>query len=164
MTEATTTKLQGFLEKYAERHSKAPAAKAADGAAERKRRACAEALRHTVRPVLDEFMTALKSAGHEASTRDHTERNDSYPSVALSFTPRTQADASPEVALASALIFRYDPRHGILVQRDVKPSPSRGTVVTSSGARTGTIGVDTVSTQWVETKTLAFVEDVLKAN
>jgi hypothetical protein len=36
--------------------------------------------------------------------------------------------------------------------------------VTGHGDRTGTIGVDAVSAQWVETKTLAFVADVLKAN
>ena len=106
----------------------------------------------------------LKNAGHDAATRDHTDKEDAYPSVALSFTPRTRAATSPETALASALIFRYEPRRGILVQRSVKPSPAKGRVVTATGDRIGTIGVDAVSPQWVETKTLAFIEDVLKTN
>jgi hypothetical protein len=89
-------------------------------------------------------------------TRDHTEREDAYPSVALSFTPKG--------GLASALMFKYDPRRGILVQQDVKPAPTKGSVVAASSERIGTIGVDAVSSQWVETKTLAFVEDVLKVN
>jgi hypothetical protein len=36
--------------------------------------------------------------------------------------------------------------------------------VTTSADRSGTIGVDAVSTGWVETKTLNFVEAVLKAH
>ena len=109
-------------------------------------------------------MTELKSAGHDASTRDNTDRDDAYPSVALSFTPRARTAPSPETALASALMFKYDPRRGILVQRDVKSSPAKARVVTATGDRLGTIGVDTVSSQWVEKKTLTFIEDVLKAN
>ena len=50
------------------------------------------------------------------------------------------------------------------MQREVKQSPAKARVVTATGDRLGTIGVDAVSTQWVETKTLAFIEDVLKAN
>jgi hypothetical protein len=61
-------------------------------------------------------------------------------------------------------MFKYDPKRGILVQREVKASPSKGRVVTATGDKLGTIGVDAVSAQWVETKTLAFVADVLKAN
>jgi hypothetical protein len=113
-------------------------------------------LRTVVRPVLETFLVELRKAGHEAATRDQTGREDAYPSVALSFTPQG--------ALASALIFRYDPRHGIAVQRDVKPSPRKGRVVTAGGDRGGTSRVDAVSAAWVETKTLNFVEAVLKAN
>src|SRR5436305_11372702 len=61
-------------------------------------------------------------------------------------------------------MFKYARRRGILVQREVKASPTKGRVVTASSDRIGTLGVDAVSTQWVETKTLAFIEDVLKAN
>ena len=93
--------------------------------------------------------------------RRHTDRNDAYPSVALSFTPRAANTAD---ALSSAIIFRYDPRRGIVVQRDVKPSPRRGKVVTMSGDRSGTMGIEVVSAAWVVTKTLDFVEAVLKAN
>ena len=50
------------------------------------------------------------------------------------------------------------------MQRDVKPSPRRGKAVTLSGDRSGTMGVDVVSQSWVVTKTLDFVEAVLKAN
>ena len=165
MTEATVKKLHSLLVTYAElKAQEQPESPAGQGAAERKRKACADSLRNVVRPVLEAFMTELKNAGHDASTRDHTDKEDAYPSVALSFTPRTRAATSPETALASALIFRYEPRRGILVQRSVKPSPAKGRVVTATGDRIGTIGVDTVSPQWVETKTLAFIEDVLKTN
>lgn len=166
MTDESVAKLQSLLSAYAERQAAAkPAPKTADGVAERKRRACADCLRTVVRPVLESFMTELRNAGHDASTRDHTDRDDAYPSVALSFTPRSRAAAkSPESVLASALMFKYDPRRGIVVQRDVKLSPTKGRVPPASGDRTGTIGVDTVSAQWVETKALSFVEDVLKAN
>jgi hypothetical protein len=157
VTDEFMKRLRSLLAAYAELKASAPpTSKTGPGAADRKRRACAESLRNIVRPVLDAFMVELKNAGHDASTRDHTDREDAYPSVALSFTPRA--------GLASALMFKYDPRRGILVQREVKPSPSKGRVVTASGDRIGTIGVDAVTTQWVETKTLAFVADVLKAN
>ena len=165
MTETTVKKLHSLLASYAELKAKElPEPPAGQGAAERKRKTCADSLRNVVRPVLEAFMTELKNAGHDAATRDHTDKEDAYPSVALSFTPRTRAATSPETALASALIFRYEPRRGILVQRSVKPSPAKGRVVTATGDRIGTIGVDAVSPQWVETKTLAFIEDVLKTN
>lgn len=166
MTDESIAKLHSLLSAYAERQAaEKPPPKTTDGVAERKRRACADLLRSVVRPVLERFMEELKTAGHDASTRDHTDRDDAYPSVALSFTPRSRAAAkSPESVLASALMFKYDPRRGIVVQRDVKLSPARGRVAPASGDRTGTIGVDAVSTQWVETKALSFVEDVLKAN
>ena len=150
-------KLRALLAEFAERAASAPAlSKTGQSAADRKRATCAECFQTVVRPVLDRFMIELKAAGHDASTRDNTARDDAYPSVALSFTPRG--------ALASALLFKYDPRRGVLVQRDVKPSPSKGRIVTATSDRLGTIGVDALSTQWVETKTLTFVEDVLKVN
>ncbi|HYU01917.1 MAG TPA: hypothetical protein VEK85_16205 [Gemmatimonadales bacterium] len=165
MTDESIAKLHSLLTAFAEKKASAqPPVKTGHGAAERKRRACADCLRNIVRPVLDGFMAELKNAGHEASTRDHTDRDDAYPSVALSFTPRARTANSPETALASALMFKYDPRRGILVQREVKPSPTKGRVVTATSDRIGTIGVDAVSAQWVETKTLTFIEDVLKAN
>lgn len=155
-------KLRGLLEAYAERKAKTqhvPTASDAEG--ERARRAGGEILRTLVRPVLEEVLAELKNAGHDAATRDHTDRDDAYPSVALSFTPRA---ANTPDALSSAIIFRYDPRRGIVVQRDVKPSPRRGKAVTLTGDRSGTMGVDVVSVSWVITKTLDFVEAVLKAN
>ena len=165
MTDERIAKLHALLSAYAERQAAAkPAPRAGDSTAERKRRACADLLRTVVRPVLERFMEELKQAGHDASTRDHTDRDDAYPSVALSFTPRSLAAAkSPESVLASALMFKYDPRRGIVVQRDVKLSPAKGRVA-PAGDRTGSIGVDAVSTEWVATKALSFVEDVLKAN
>ena len=117
---------------------------------------CGERLHSIVRPVLDAIMAELKGAGHEASVREHIERDDAYPSVALSFTPRA--------GLASALIFRYDPRHDIVVQREVKHAPWKGRPPTAGGDRLGTIGVTALSASWVETKTLSFIEAVLKAN
>lgn len=120
------------------------------------RRMCGERLHSVVRPVLETILTELKTAGHEASVREHIERDDAYPSVALSFTPRG--------GLASALIFRYDPRHGIVVQREVKQAPWKGRPPTGSGDRLGTIGITAVSSAWVETKSLSFIEAVLKVN
>jgi len=157
VTDKSIEQLRALLATYADRKtSSQPVSKTGAGQAERKRQACADCLRNVVRPVLDRFMTELKNAGHQASTRDNTDREDAYPSVALSFTPPT--------GLASALIFKYDPRRGILVQRDVKASPTKTRVVTATGDRLGTIGVDAVSPSWVATKTLTFVEEVLKAN
>jgi hypothetical protein len=106
--------------------------------------------------VLDALLVVLKDAGHDAAVREHIERDDAYPSVALSFTPRG--------GLASALIFRYDPRHGIVAQREVKQAPWKGRPPTGTGDRLGTIGIAAVSTAWVETKSLSFIEAVLKAN
>ncbi len=164
VTQESTEKLRAMLRAYAERKADAPPpSKAVQGEAARKRQVCADALRHIVRPVLEAFMAELRAAGHQAVTRDNTDREDAYPSVALSFTPRARA-TGPETALASALMFKYDPRRGIVVQRDVKLSPTRGRSVTVGGDRIGTIGVETVSTEWVEIKILSFVDDVLKAN
>jgi hypothetical protein len=165
VTGESVKKLRALLAAYAEVQARAqPVSKTGQDSAARKRRACAESLRNVVRPVLAAVMAELKGAGHEASTRDDSDKDNAYPSVALSFTPRGRAGVSPETALASALMFKYDPRRGILVQRSIKPSPAKAGAVTAGGDRLGTIGVDAVSTQWVETKTLAFVEDVLKAN
>jgi len=153
MNDDYKAKLQGLLQAHAERAAKAPPAAPQDLA---DRRTCGERLRSVVRPVLDATMEELKSAGHDAAVREHTEREDAYPSVALSFTPRG--------GLASALIFRFDPRRGIVVQREVKHAPWKGQHPTQGGDRTGTIGIAAVSAAWVETKTLSFIEAVLKAN
>src|SRR2546423_11672385 len=155
MTDEYKTRLQALLQAYAERAAKEhPPDTASKDQADR--RMCGERLRSVVRPVLDDLMVELKNAGHDASVREHIERDDAYPSVALSFTPRS--------GLASALIFRYDPRHGIVVQREVKHAPWKGRPPTGSGDRLGTIGITAVSQAWVETKSLSFIEAVLKAN
>jgi hypothetical protein len=157
----TIDKLRALLADFSKRTASAPApSKTGQRAGDRQRLACAQCFQKVVRPVLEKFMAELKEAGHEASTRDNTARDDAYPSVALSFTPR----GGEAEALASALLFKYDPRRGVLVQRDVKPSPTKGRAVTATSDRLGTIGVDALTTQWVETKTLTFVEDVLKVN
>ena len=154
MTDDYKSKLRALLRDHAERSAKVLVEKTPQDQADR--RMCGERLRAVVRPVLDELLTELKSAGHEASVREHIERDDAYPSVALSFTPKD--------GLASALIFRYDPRHGIVAQREVKHAPWKGRPPTGSGDRLGTIGITAVSTEWVETKSLSFIEAVLKAN
>ena len=157
MPDNAMEKLRALLSEFAERAASAPAASTTgQSAADRNRAACADCFKNVVRPVLERFAAEIKSAGHDASTRDNTARDDAYPSVALSFTPRA--------GLASALMFKYDPRRGVLVQRDVKPAPRKGRLVTATSDRLGTIGVDALSTQWVETKTLTFIEDVLKVN
>lgn len=157
-------KLKGLLQAYGDRKSKTHP-KPLSFEAERQRRACGDILRTVVRPVLEACMNELKAAGHEASTRDHTDRQDAYPSVGLSFTPRVTPPegGSPEIALASALIFKFDPRHGIVVIQDVKHAPTKGHSP-SGGDRLGNMAMDAVSPAWVETKTLSFIEAVLKAN
>ncbi|HMG17841.1 MAG TPA: hypothetical protein VK573_03875 [Gemmatimonadales bacterium] len=155
MSEDYQAKLRALLQAYAERAAKLqPADKTPQDQADR--RMCGERLHSVVRPVLDDLLAELKNAGHDASVREHIERDDAYPSVALSFTPRS--------GLASALIFRYDPRHGIVVQREVKHAPWKGRPPTGTGDRLGTIGITAVSAAWVETKSLSFIEAVLKAN
>ena len=153
MADDYKSKLRALLEQYAARSAKT-AAKEPEDAADR--RMCGERLHSIVRPVLDALLVELKNAGHDASVREHIERDDAYPSVALSFTPRR--------GLASAIIFRYDPRHGIVVQREVKQAPWRGRPPTGASDRLGTIGIPAVSTAWVETKSLSFIEAVLKVN
>lgn len=155
MSEEYKAKLRALLMAHAERAAKLqPADKTPQDQSDR--RMCGERLHSVVRPVLDDIMAELKNAGHDASVREHIERDDAYPSVALSFTPRS--------GLASALIFRYDPRHGIVVQREVKHAPWKGRPPTGTGDRLGTIGITAVSAAWVETKSLSFIEAVLKAN
>jgi hypothetical protein len=164
MTEAGRGRLRALLDAYAKRAAKAAAPGKAHARGETQRKACGDRLRTLVLPLLDLLRTELLNAGHEASTRDQTDRANAYPSVALSFTPRAGAAPGPQFALASALIFRYDPRHGVVVHADVKASPVARRASTASGERLGTIGVDALSAEWVETKTLNFVEAVLKAN
>jgi hypothetical protein len=155
MSEEYQAKLRALLQAHAERAAKVPPPnKTPQDQADR--RVCGERLRSVVRPVLDDLMTDLKNAGHDGSVREHIGRDDAYPSVALSFTPRN--------GLASALIFRYDPRHGIVVQREVKHAPWKGRPPTGTGDRLGTIGISAVTAAWVETKSLSFIEAVLKAN
>lgn len=161
MTGKTMERLRSLLKTYDERTAKPPTdVKTVDNEGERRRRVCGDRLQNVVRPVLQGFAAELESAGHEAAIRDHTNSSDAYPSVALTFTPRSTGGT----ALASVLTFRYDPRRGIAVGRDIKPSPTRGRAVTSSTDRIGTIRVETVSADWVETKTLSFIETVLKVN
>jgi len=154
MNDDFKAKLSALLKAHADQVAKRPSDKTSSDQTDR--RACGEQLHSVVRPVLEAIMTELKNAGHEASVREHIERDDAYPSVALSFTPRS--------GLASALIFRYDPRHGIVVQREVKHAPWKGRPPTGSGDRLGTIGITAVSGAWVETKSLSFIEAVLKVN
>jgi limonene-1,2-epoxide hydrolase len=162
MIDKTVERLRSLLKAYDERTAQARAEHKTvhDEAERRRQRACADQLQNVVRPVLQGFMAELQNAGHDASIQDHTEQEDAYPSVALSFAPR----AHGESALTSMLAFRYDPRRGIVVQRDVKAPITKARVVTAHTDRIGTIGVDAVSAEWVETKTLNFIEAVLKTN
>jgi hypothetical protein len=155
--------LRAILKAYDERTGGGAAvSKTGKREAERQRRAAGDRLRNVVRPVLHAFMAELRSAGHEAAVQDYADRDDAYPSVALSFTPLARGVS--QGALASVLAFKYDPRRGIVVQRDIRASTERGRMISTSVDRGGTIGLDAVSTEWVETKALAFVDAVLKAN
>ena len=155
MPDEFKAKLQKLLRQHAERAAtEHPVDKSSQDQTDR--RMCGERLHSVVRPVLDIIMAELQGAGHQASVREHIERDDAYPSVALSFTPRG--------GLASALIFRYDPRYGIVVQREVKQAPWKGRPPTGGGDRLGTIGITAVSPAWVETKSFSFIEAVLKVN
>src|SRR5438874_9650625 len=171
MSEKSLEKLRALLKTYAERTGAgaAPGAGAGGGAggvkpthdeSERRRRACGDRLQKVVRAVLDRVVDELKNAGHEAVIEDQSATAGAYPSLELAFTPR-----SPEgAALASVLTFRCDPRRGVAVARDIKPSPAKGRVVTTSSDRIGTMQVEAISVEWVETKTLSFIEAVLKVN
>jgi hypothetical protein len=160
VTDAGRGKLRSLLQAYAERER--PTAQGHEEG-ERQRRVCGDSLRSVVWPVLQAIAEELRQAGHEASTRDHSDRENAYPSVALSLTPRARPPGQAEITLASALIFRCDPQLGIVVHADVKASPIRRRAVTG-GERLGTIGTDAVAAAWVETKTLNFIDAVLKAN
>jgi hypothetical protein len=162
MIDENLAKLRVLLEAYAERAAKAPPPKT-HARGESHRRLCGDKLRTVLRPLLDVVIAELHNAGHEASTRDQTDRENAYPSVGLSFTPRTRGAMSARFALASALIFRYDPRYGVVAYADVKAAPT-ARAATAATQRLGTIGVDALSAEWVETKTLNFIEAVLKAN
>ncbi len=172
MSEKSLEKLRALLKGYAER-SGAGGTGATGGAgaagtdvkpvhdeSERRRRACGERLQKVVRAVLDPVVDELKNAGHEAAIEDQSATAGAYPSLELAFTPRSPAGT----ALTSVLTFRCDPRRGIAVARDIKPSPAKGRVVTTSSDRIGTMKVEAISVEWVETKTLSFIEAVLKVN
>lgn len=159
MADKTVDKLRALLKTFSERTAQASAtAKPSSDEGERRRRACGDRLQKVVRTALQTFAAELRDAGHEAAIDDHTDSSDVYPSVALVFTPRTPG------ALASMLTFKCDPRRGITVARDVRQPASKGRVVSTSTDRLGTMRVEGVTTEWVETKTLSFVEAVLKAN
>lgn len=160
MNDETLAKLRALLQAYADR-ARPPVPTPDEGV--RQRRVCGDSLRTVVWPVLEAMAEELRRAGHEASTRDHSDRKNAYPSVALSLTPRARPAEEAEIALASALIFRCDPQLGIVVHADVKAPPIKRRAV-SGGERLGTIGTDAVSALWVETKTLNFIDAVLKVN
>lgn len=166
MTEESRAKLRALLAAFVQREAPQPpaASEVALDAGERRTQASGDRLREVVRPVLDACVVELRNAGHAASVEDHTDGAGAYPSVALSFTPRGRGDTRPRRALASVLAFRYDPRRGIVVHRDVRAAAVKGKPVTMSADRGGTIGIDAVSAEWVETKTLNFVEAVLKVS
>ncbi len=161
MADKSIDKLRALLKTYRERTTQGSTdAKPVSDEGERRRRACGDRLQKVVRSVLQGFAAELREAGHEAAVDDHAESSDVYPSVALVFTPRTPG-ATP---LASMLMFKCDPRRGIAVARDVRQPTSKGRVVSTSTDRLGTMRVEGVTTEWVETKALSFIEAVLKAN
>lgn len=169
MSEKSLEKLRALLKGYAERTGAGAGPGAAAGTSavkpahdenERRRRACGERLQKVVHPVLDRVVDELTNAGHEAAIEDQSATAGAYPSVELAFTPKSPGGT----ALTSVLTFRCDPRRGIAVARDIKPSPAKGRVVTTSSDRIGTMKVEAISVEWVETKTLSFIEAVLKVN
>ena len=170
MSDKSVEKLRALLKGYAERTGAGTGAAVGGGGgtglkpvhdeSERRRRTCGERLQKVVRPVLDRVVDELTNAGHEAAIEDQSATAGAYPSLELAFTPRSPAGT----ALTSVLTFRCDPRRGIAVGRDIKPSPAKGRVVTTSSDRIGTMKVEAISVEWVETKTLSFIEAVLKVN
>src|SRR2546422_1290445 len=122
MADKSMEQLRSLLKSYDERTAKLQVAvKPVHDEGERRRRACGDRLRTVVRSVLDRFMDALKNAGHQAAIEDETATAGGYPTVALMLTPHTPAGT----ALASTLTFKCDPRRGIAVARDIKPSPTK---------------------------------------
>ncbi len=161
MADKTVERLRALLRAYEQRRSPGqPDVKPPVDEGERRRRACGDRLEKVVRSVLQTFAAELRDAGHEAAVDDHTDSSDAYPSVALVFTPRT----SRAPTLASMLAFKCDPRRGIAVARDVRLPASKGRVVSTSTDRVGTMRVEGVTAEWVETKALSFIEAVLKVN
>src|SRR5260370_18321562 len=161
MTEEGIKRLRSLVRSYVERPSKAqPALKPTPDEGERRRRACGQRLQQVVRSVLVDCSAELRDAGHEAAVDDRTDAENAYPSVALAFTPRVPG----RTTLTSVLTFRYDPRRGVAVGRDIKPAPQKGRVVTSSTDRIGPIRWEPVNADWVESKTLSFIQAVLKEN
>src|SRR5437879_2012924 len=175
MSEKSLEKLRAFLKSYAERTGAGAGAASGAGAgagagtgevkpahdeSERRRRACGDRLQKVVRVVLDRVVDELKNAGHEAAIEDQSATAGAYPTLELAFTPRPPGGT----ALTSVLTFRCDPRRGIAVARDIKPSPAKGRVVTTSSDRIGTMKVEAISVEWGEPKTLRFIEAVLKVN
>lgn len=160
MAEKTVDKLRALLKSYEQRRQGQGDVKPTLDEGERRRRACGDRLQKVVRSVLQTFAAELRDAGHEATIDDRTDSADAYPSLTLVFTPRTPAGT----ALASMLAFKCDPRRGIAVARDVRPPASKGRVVSTSTDRLGTMRVEGVTAEWVETKALSFIEAVLKIN
>lgn len=162
MSDKAVEKLRALLKNHELRRAGGSQAdvRSAPEEGERRRRACGDRLQKVVRSVLQTFAAELRDAGHEAAIDDHSDSADAYPSVALVFTPHTAAGT----ALASMLTFKCDPRRGIAVARDVRQPASKGRVVSTSTDRLGTMRVEGVTTEWVETKALSFIEAVLKLN
>src|SRR5438445_13517986 len=92
MTGQTVENLRSLRETSEERAAAKPPAevRTTPDEAERRRRACGDRLQNVVRPLLQGFLTELKSAGHEGSIEDRTDTADAYPSVGLMFTPRAE--------------------------------------------------------------------------
>src|SRR5256885_16633143 len=132
MTGKTMERLRSLLKTYDERTAKPQTdVKTVDHEGERRRRACGDRLQNVVRPVLQGFADELQSAGHEAAIRDHTNSADAYPSVALTFTPRSTGGTP----LVSVLTLPYEPRRGDPRGRGLKPAP-RGPAGRNSTHRT----------------------------
>src|SRR5437773_2784399 len=137
MTHKITEQLRALLKAYAERAAKVHAdAKPVVDEGEQRRRACGERLQKVVRPVLLRFLTELENAGHDASVQDHTDSVDTYPSVALSFTPRASGARPP----ASLLPFAYDRRGGIALRGGTRVPTRREGGVTAGTNGTGRLG------------------------
>ncbi|HVH68290.1 MAG TPA: hypothetical protein VM716_10515 [Gemmatimonadales bacterium] len=160
MSDKSVEQLRALLKTYEQRTQGQAEAKTVVDEGERRRQLCGDRLQRVVRSVLLTFAAELRDAGHEVAIDDHSERADAYPSVALVFTPRAPAGN----ALASMLVFKCDPRRGIAVARDVRVPTSKGRVVSTSTDRLGTMRVEGVTKEWVETKALSFIEAVLKVN
>src|SRR2546430_15846299 len=107
MTGKTVEKLRSLLKTYEERAAAKPPAevRTTPDEAERRRRAGGDRLQNGVRPLLQGFLTELKSAGHEGSIEDRTDTADAYPRVGVMFTPRAAGGGAP----APPLLFPSAP-------------------------------------------------------